>query len=267
MTEESSSSSHAQQFGDDLIMSLPPMDESDLNVITNGLKQLNACSEDGLKNRSARECCTARSGDDAAAHGSSDSSSLAGSIQFHIEQYQQQQYKERGVTSRCAVAADDGTTGALRIRTYAERLDGQNWSAGSWSAEWIAKNCGNQKSEATLSGTVRVHAHNFEDSSNVQMRVDRTFAETSVECSSTEEDSSSNSLNSLGKACVHQITSWEEEVFQDINARFQNGDVESNLKTIRRILPITKTRMKWDVAASQQITALNARRPATTDQR
>jgi Mg2+ and Co2+ transporter CorA len=64
----------------------------------------------------------------------------------------------------------------------------------------------------------------------------------------------------VAKAIVKQITAREKELYEQM--KDMCDQIDDNLKKMRRILPITKTRFKWDASAQKQVKLLNERKPA-----
>lgn len=223
-----------EAFGRELYLSMPPMEGSDLKTIQGQLSQLNAFSD---------SCVTERNAKYVVEEGNSSTSSLAESIRTHISEYHAKK-KEKGLSARCNVVDggdDDETT--LTIHTFLETLTNGNTGAliGTYKVS----------SSSKLKGYVCIHGHYSELGANMHMRSERTLDDATL--SAKDED------EAKGKEIVDQIVSWEKEVYQELSAMFDSS-VDDGLKKIRRILPITKTRFKWDSAAQTQVKLLNARK-------
>jgi len=54
----------------------------------------------------------------------------------------------------------------------------------------------------------------------------------------------------LAKAIVVQITAWEKEAIEALGAVYEE-EMDGTLKAIRRVLPITRTRLKWDLLSQR----------------
>jgi hypothetical protein len=223
-----------ENFGRDLLLSLPPMESRDWTVTKGDLNKLNLYSDDNMKDRNQKMCV---------AEGSA-SSALSASLRTAMEEHQSL-YKQKGqVTARFSFE-ESGET--VKIRTYAELLAAHNCCSGCWTAEWALLAKG---TDGELSGKVQLHVFYYEDGSNVQLRSSREFSMESV--SGTDEEG-------LAKAAVDRISVWEHQLFNELSTLYDEGEMESKLRQIRRILPITKTRFKWDAAAQASVKLLNAR--------
>ena len=54
----------------------------------------------------------------------------------------------------------------------------------------------------------------------------------------------------LAKVIMMQIIQWESDVITALTAVY-GEEMDGTLKKIRRTLPITRTRLKWDLIASR----------------
>jgi F-actin capping protein alpha subunit len=136
----------------------------------------------------------------------------------------QTHYREKNVTARFSVSEDELHN--LTIRTYAESMNPHNWCTGYWSTTWTLT------PSHELSGTATTHVYTFEDSTNVQMRASRDFASISIP------------VDELAENVVQKMVECETDFLKDIS---DEDAIMTGLKQIRRILPITRTRMKWYV--------------------
>jgi uncharacterized coiled-coil protein SlyX len=244
-----------EEYGKQLLFSLPPMESKDLDTtVLADLKKLNAFQETFLKELSDKQCT------EVVPKGS-------GQIEFvkgKLAAYQQSLYTDKGVTARHTVI-EEGKE--IIIRTYAEHLDTHNCMTGSWTAKWTILVRGEK--EADLGGIVKLHAYYYEEGSNVQMRADKDFASKPVEAQEEKVNSmvakfEKNKMSyeeQLAKVIVDQITAHEKEMYTQLASMVEElGD--GTLKKFRRILPVTKTRFKWDAEAQKQVRLLNARKTA-----
>jgi hypothetical protein len=223
-----------ENFSRDLLLSLPPMESRDWANTKGDLNKLNLYSDEAMKDRNQKMCVVEGSA----------SSALSASLRTALQEHQSL-YEQKGEVSARLSFEEDGET--VRIRTYAELLAAHNCCSGSWTAEWtlLAKGTNGE-----LSGTVSLHVYYYEDGSNVQLRSIREFSSAPV--SGPDEDG-------LAKAVAARIGEWELELFNELSSLYDEGEMESKLRQIRRILPITKTRFKWDAAAQASVKLLNAR--------
>jgi capping protein alpha len=132
-----------------------------------------------------------------------------------VKEYQ----SSKAVESAFSVEGDDATTTV--VRTYAERIDTSNRIAGSWTAEWTIQSSG------TVTGKVIVQAHAYEEGS-IQLNTTRTFG--------PEQQQGD---------VVKLIEKWEQEVMDSLAETYDT--MQDKLKSLRRIMPVTRTRMDWNV--------------------
>lgn len=69
-----------------------------------------------------------------------------------------------------------------------------------------------------------------------------------MNCTQTFNPVVVQSQGSLPTVIVLQISTWEDQLLENVKQYYGN-EVDGHLKQIRRVLPITKTKMKWDHAA------------------
>ena len=114
------------------------------------------------------------------------------------------------------------------VRTYAERIDNANHIAGSWTAQWTVAPSGE------LKGTVTIQAYCHEGGTT-QLSSTRDFGPTT-----TNGD------------IVKHIRNWEQEVV-DVLAQDETRD---QLKMLRRVMPLSRTRMDWNVLSHRMVKML-----------
>uniref|UniRef100_A0A7S1TQR4 F-actin-capping protein subunit alpha n=1 Tax=Phaeomonas parva TaxID=124430 RepID=A0A7S1TQR4_9STRA len=116
------------------------------------------------------------------------------------------------------------------------KLNLRNYWAGSWTSTWTL--AGTQ-----LMGTVKVHGHYFEDG-NVQLQVSKDVPAITVDGGSD-----------LVKSTVTAISEAEQVVQRGLEESYQNMS-ETTLQAIRRVMPITRTKMTWNLAAHRMTSQL-----------
>jgi hypothetical protein len=171
---------------------------------------------------------------------------LALSLKEKLKVYQEDAFGSKaGVSARIAISPGDESY-QIVVSTYAEKIDTSNQYTGAWKATWVVG--AEDDTMAEICGSVSLHTFSYEDG-NIQLRTEREFE--AMEVSAGEDG--------LAKAVVDQITKWEHEVLSLLAA--MHDFVGDNLRDIRRILPITKTKMKWDVVAHRNVKTLHATKP------
>ena len=176
---------------------------------------------------------------------------LAEALTAKMKQHQQNNFAgKQGVTSRVAMTGD---ASQLVIHTYAEKMDHQNQLSGYWKATWIIANT--TDSSTDIEGRVQIHSFSAEEG-NAQTKLDKNFESKTV----TKTALKKGDEPTLVQAVMKQIQEWESEVLGLLQAMNEGGTGE-HLKAIRRVLPITKTKMKWNVVAQRSVKTLKKTAP------
>jgi len=153
----------------------------------------------------------------------------------------------RAVHDVTASAAEGAQT--LTIATYAERIDLHNHHAGSWKGDYTI--C---PSTGSVSGNVTIHAHTFENGGNVQLHSNISLEAKNVGACLPTDDSDKQST--WAKAVTRQIESWEDnDVMEGLSGMYESMG-NSYLKSLRRVMPITRTKMEWNVMAHRVVHTL-----------
>lgn len=240
-------------FGRDLMLSLPPMESKELAIARNDLTQLDAFDEDFIKQLNARTCSIETSEKEG---------SLMKAIQEKLKDYQGR-YTAKDLTTRLTLQPD-AQGHNITAKTYVENLDLQNCRTGGWSTEWTITPC--NETNVDVTGTAHMHLHYYEGGSNMQLRATRQYPPRTV---GTEEEAvhaivaklearNMSYDEKIAKAVGKEIAAREQEFYDQMKGVCE--DVDSSLKKMRRILPITKTRFQWNGAAQKQVRLLNDRK-------
>ena len=179
---------------------------------------------------------------------------LATALHEKIEQYQRENFSSKpGVSARVAITRGSGKGYQLLVHTYAEKIDASNQHSGSWKATWTLDNT--QSDTGEISGLVIVRSYAHEDG-NVQLTITKQFPAVMVGKESVEEEDEP----SLAGGIVQQIMKWETIILGILGS--MNEDITSDhLRSIRRVLPITKTKMNWDAVAHRSVKTLKKTAP------
>lgn len=169
---------------------------------------------------------------------------LAESLERQVEAYQNGYDAANGVTARREIA-QGANADQLLLRTYAERIDTEKCRTGCWTGEWTIHSDSGSPSAAKISGQVEMLVFSYEDG-NIQIRSNKDFSEMHL----VEESDSAG----LAEVIVKQIAVWENEVIESLRESYTH--VNKNLKAIRGILPITHTRLNWNVVAQRTVRTL-----------
>lgn len=128
------------------------------------------------------------------------------------------------------------------ITTYAERIELNNHQAGSWTGKYII--C---PTTGSLHGDISVRAHTFENGGNVQLTSHVSLNTIINQTCSFSDESSKHS--SWASSVTRQIKSWEEmEVVNKLDIMYESMG-SMYLKRLRRVMPVTRTKMEWNVLA------------------
>ncbi|GKY94964.1 hypothetical protein MPSEU_000461000 [Mayamaea pseudoterrestris] len=238
-----------------LFLSLPPMDQHDLEVSLDRLETLHPhVNKDVLLAAHDVRACVNTSNDNDAAK-SSQLMSLLRRLQEKRDKFyaSKQNVEHRLIGSE---TSKDGTK-SMHLQTYLCQLDAPNARSGSWVASWQILVVSER--ECQLSGSVEIHSR-YAEQTNVHMQATRTFPEQSLNTeqqtvNSKVADEQISHEKQLAVTIVDAIWDMEEELFADLQRMFDK--VDDSLKRIRRILPITKTKFKWDSATSKHVKLLN----------
>lgn len=177
---------------------------------------------------------------------------IAKELHEKMERYQKDNFLSTpGVTAR--VALTKGSDSQLLVHTYAEKIDVSNQHAGSWKATWTIDKV--ESSVGQISGNVIVHSYAHEDG-NVQLKIDKEFPAVKVGKASLSEGEEP----SLTDGMVQQIMKWET-IILGILASMNDEVSNDHLRSIRRVLPITKTKMNWDAVAHRSVKTLKKTAP------
>lgn len=184
---------------------------------------------------------------------------LAAELKDKLLQYHQNAFSGAGgrggiakkVTSRVWLlpGADAGPS-QFRLCSYAEKLDAQNMQAGHWKSTWtITRTSG--AAEARVEGTIDVHTHLYEEG-NTQLQLSQTFpGEVVKEAKSEMFDNRRGGPPTLANGVLLRIVECEHQILSILKGLHDLS--ADSLKQIRRVLPITKTKMNWEVEAQRGV--------------
>jgi len=173
---------------------------------------------------------------------------IAGALKEKLDQYQKENFVNKpGVTARAVLAKGESNKNQILVKTYAEKIDVPNQHSGNWEATWTIESTGTSSGE--ISGRVIVHSYAHEEG-NVQLKINKEFPPVMV----------GGDKSSLASDIVQQIMKWETIILGILASL--NDDVSSHyLRSIRRVLPITKTKMNWDAVAHRSVKTLKKTAP------
>ena len=140
-----------------------------------------------------------------------------------------------GTTFRHQVLEDESNPNDLKLFMYVRYWQPQKGQVGNWSCEcsWNAK-------KDLFSGTISLHVHSLEGGDTVHLRATKHLNETSF-------------APMDAKGMIDLIAQGLVQIQKDLST----ADATTALKDIRRILPVTRKRMNWNMAAQQAVQTLN----------
>jgi F-actin capping protein alpha subunit len=214
------------------------------------------------------------------------------SVREEMEKQVMNFYREKRVSSvsfQLRRGLNEAQESCLLVSTMVTMLDTNNYTAGSWQATHLLNTV-----QHTIQGTVHLHTYYYEDGANVQMRSSRNYETIPVEdpvvaqaravkaraaAAEKEKKRQENSgkkwvisdettapldeldhVKTWSESVVKQITVWNAQLCRDLTELLSSdGALEQVVRTqVRRVLPITKQRMKWSDAAQRNVRLLRA---------
>ena len=142
-------------------------------------------------------------------------------------------------------ASDDSH---LTLEVYAEKASASNCHSGSWHATFTVQVL--SSTSATISGTARLRSHEYEDMANVQLSATHGLEEVTVSARAGQD---------WADAVLSQMQKWERDDVQGYLARLYDGGRMNDgmLRSMRRVLPVTRTRMDWNMGGHRLVRTLN----------
>jgi len=126
----------------------------------------------------------------------------------------------------------DGGSYAVTMCISSARFNPNNFWNGRWRSVWTAK-FSSSGGSATITGTLKVNVHYYEDG-NVQLTTETP----------KQLNASGGDPNSLAAAVVQAIEKSESDFHKNLEASY-NTMGETTFKALRRVLPITRTKIDW----------------------
>jgi len=149
-------------------------------------------------------------------------------IDAEMEKYCKEHYQTGSVTVY-GKKAGGGNTVSICLSSY--KFNPNNYWNGRWRSQWTAKFSNN--GQVDLNGRIRINVHYYEDG-NVQM--------------TTDTPKKTNSPGGNPQATASNIAKTIKKVEQDLHGKLEasyNTLSETTFKALRRILPVTRTKVEW----------------------
>ena len=123
----------------------------------------------------------------------------------------------------------------LVIVLTGEKENLRNYWSGRWNSTWT---CQLESGTCSLVGDIKLHAHYFEDG-NVQLISTKNIPAIKISYSTDDE---------LSQSIVSTINESEGTVQKGLEDMYANMN-EETFRAMRRLMPITRTKMEWNVNA------------------
>mmetsp|Transcript_19847 Transcript_19847/g.39811 ORF Transcript_19847/g.39811 Transcript_19847/m.39811 type:complete len:270 (-) Transcript_19847:92-901(-) len=142
---------------------------------------------------------------------------------------------------------DGGADSAISVTVYVERIDLKNFNASSWKGTYSILPTSN-----SLSGEVVICAHTFENGGNFQLHSKMKLDSTSFKSAA----GSHRDAMAWTEEAVKKIETFEkEQVLGKLKEMYESMN-SVHLKNLRRVMPVTRTKMEWNVLAHRLVHTL-----------
>lgn len=150
-------------------------------------------------------------------------------LQNAVTRYMSENY-DHASSAGCVYSKD----GKLFVVITGEKANLRNFWGGKWSSTWeISAGTG-----TSITGEIKIHAHYFEDG-NVQLQTIKPVVEQMWDWALSD-------VSSHVADIVDHIKARESDLHTALAGMYMNMDQET-FKSIRRILPVTKLKMDWNL--------------------
>ena len=151
------------------------------------------------------------------------------------------------------------------VKTYVEKIDTPNKCSCSWTASWNIDDT--DVEVAKLSGNVLVRSYSHEENTNIQLTITKEFPFVWIhknkdhQNDGTATPTPTPTSSCLADGIYQQICVWESIVLEIVGGAMKDSVTGDHLKSVRRILPITKQKMNWDANAHRSVQTLKQSAP------
>ena len=165
-------------------------------------------------------------------------------LQTEVSAYLADKYSS-DESAGCVYAKD----GKMVVILTGEKANLKNFWSGKWNSVWtISVNAG----EAEVAGEIKILAHYFEDG-NMQLNTSKPVSAKKIGSAGSDAD--------LAKAIVAHITEAESAVQMGLESMYANMG-EQTLRAMRRVMPITRNKMEWNVFSVRMVRQTQAGKKA-----
>eukprot|EP00937_MAST-01D_sp_MAST-1D-sp2_P002796 g2796.t1 len=166
-------------------------------------------------------------------------------LQRHVQDYLDRQYERNPKDGSCTgVRAVYAKGGVVTVLISAERLNLRNYWSGSWRNTITV--AFPDSTHARVTGKLNLYIHYFEEG-NVMMHSEKEYA----------EDVQFTDADQFAGAVTGAISRFEDTIQGGLEDMYQNMTKET-FKDMRRVMPITKTKMNWNVNAHAMVQTLTS---------
>lgn len=151
------------------------------------------------------------------------------SLKVYLDEYYLSEEKAAGV-----FVSDN----KLLVVISGEKPNLRNYWSGRFSSTWTIELA---SPLLAITGEIKIHAHYFEDG-NVQLQTQKNLPRTTLEYSTAD----------IGTTVINYIKKAESAVQAGLEEMYVNMNDET-FKTMRRLMPVTKSKMEWNVNAVRMV--------------
>ena len=156
-------------------------------------------------------------------------------------------YVEEKFCAESAAGSVYAKSGQIVVCITGEKPNLRNFWSGKWNSTWTLSIAG---ASATISGEIKVHAHYFEDG-NVQLQTAKPVPPAEIAVGSEKD---------MAEAIVKHIKASESALQDGLGDMYANMN-EETFRSMRRVLPVTRTKMEWNVNAVRMVSQLTGPNP------
>lgn len=127
--------------------------------------------------------------------------------------------------------------GVITVVVSGEKTNLKNFWSGRWSSQWTWS-----KETNSFVGEIKIHVHYFEDG-NLQMQTTKAIPASSFAGTSDSD---------LAGKIVARIQAEENALQGGLDEMYNNMNNET-IRSMRRVMPITKSKMDWNVNAVRMV--------------
>ncbi|KAG7397625.1 F-actin-capping protein [Phytophthora boehmeriae] len=149
-------------------------------------------------------------------------------VQKSLQSYLQFEYMHGGTAGVYVVGS------RLVVNLCTERINLRNFWGGRWKSRWEMDLTANP---AKITGVIELHVHYFENG-NLQLQSSKQV----------EEEVTIHRPNGLGDAILRVMKEAEDDLQTNLEDMYINMS-EETFKEMRRVMPVTQTKMEWSLHA------------------